>query len=508
MKKLVFIALVAFALFSCNKEEVIIVENEAQPQQLKYVFNVADKPSFDADTRAVKESWVEGDKIYIVYDDVRPTQQGDFTILEYTSGEWTVKQESSTTLKEEGGKFDALYYENPSPTILYDLNGTFFDRNNIGAGKYMYLYANNIPYTYTAKDGKVEFSLSLDFPVVDERTYVQFRITGLGENERWYFSLKDSQHGNNVFEMLNPVWHGTHHIFADDGLLYNDAHEVWMGERADGYYQYLSVGQKAEAITITLLNSTGESFYKTFPKRISGKCAAITFKGPNDTGNPTNGWTKIEGDINGHAYVDMGSGLKWATTNVTTENLSEYGDFFAWGETSTYYTPAPFTWRSGKQNGYDWTSYFDGEGSNFTTYSNDGGLTVLKAENDAATANWGSGWRIPKEEEWQWLIDNCNWTWTDDYNGTGVEGAIVTSNVEGFTGKSIFLPAAGYYYQTQRYISNPSSGHYWSSSLRTDSSDEARVMFFQKTNTGDLNKVIGIGANRRCTGFPIRAVAD
>ena len=38
-----------------------------------------------------------------------------------------------------------------------------------------------------------------------------------------------------------------------------------------------------------------------------------------------------------HEYVDLGlpSGTLWATCNVGANNPEDYGDFFAWGETTT-----------------------------------------------------------------------------------------------------------------------------------------------------------------------------
>ena len=57
---------------------------------------------------------------------------------------------------------------------------------------------------------------------------------------------------------------------------------------------------------------------------------------------------------------------------------------------------------------------------------------------DAATANWGGSWRMPKSTELKELIDNCTWTWTTQ---NGVNGY----KVIGTNGNSIFLPAAGLY---------------------------------------------------------------
>ena len=43
------------------------------------------------------------------------------------------------------------------------------------------------------------------------------------------------------------------------------------------------------------------------------------------------------GISNGHEWVDLGlpSGTKWATCNVGASSPEEYGDYFAWGETTT-----------------------------------------------------------------------------------------------------------------------------------------------------------------------------
>ena len=42
---------------------------------------------------------------------------------------------------------------------------------------------------------------------------------------------------------------------------------------------------------------------------------------------------------NGHEFVDLGlpSGTKWATMNVGANSPTEYGKYFAWGETEGYY---------------------------------------------------------------------------------------------------------------------------------------------------------------------------
>ena len=45
----------------------------------------------------------------------------------------------------------------------------------------------------------------------------------------------------------------------------------------------------------------------------------------------------VSGSINGHDYVDLGlpSGVLWATCNLGADSPEEYGDYYAWGETSS-----------------------------------------------------------------------------------------------------------------------------------------------------------------------------
>ena len=164
--------------------------------------------------------------------------------------------------------------------------------------------------------------------------------------------------------------------------------------------------------------------------------------------------------INGHEFVDMGNGLLWATCNVGAENPWDYGDYFAWGETTTKAT-------------YIWSTYIWGDGTTFTKYTVDG-TTVLEAADDAATANWGGNWRTPTDAEWTWLRENCDWEWTGDYLGDGSNkaGRIVTSPING---NQIFLPAAGFRGGASLY-GDGSYGYYWSSSLYESSSNGARYV--------------------------------
>lgn len=172
----------------------------------------------------------------------------------------------------------------------------------------------------------------------------------------------------------------------------------------------------------------------------------------------------------GEEVVDLGlpSGLKWRGWNVGASKPEEYGDLFAWGETSpkASYTNSNYKYRSSD-------IYGDGIGKK--------GKTLI-AEDDAATVNVGSGWRTPKISEWRELEEKCTWKWT---TRGGVNGMQVT----GPNGKSIFLPAAGYCGSSMTY--RGSWGSYWSSTYGNDDWAQAFEFRNEETSSALIDRVIG-----------------
>ncbi len=196
------------------------------------------------------------------------------------------------------------------------------------------------------------------------------------------------------------------------------------------------------------------------------------------------------GQQDNHEYVDLGlpSGTKWATCNVGASKPEEYGDYFAWGET----TP---------KNTYNWSTYFDTDdgGSTFKKYNNNGGLTELLPEDDAATANWGSGWQMPSSDQIKELC-NSSYTTSEWTQLNGVNGRKVTSKSNG---NSIFLPVAG----SRWYEAYDAGrlGYYWSSSLNPYKNDsEAYDLYFSKGYWGWDDDYYSYGS--RGSGLSVRAV--
>ena len=183
--------------------------------------------------------------------------------------------------------------------------------------------------------------------------------------------------------------------------------------------------------------------------------------------------------------VNLGLSVKWASCNLGASRPEEYGDYYAWGETET-------------KLDYDWDTYkwCKGSSSTMTKYSPKAlygyfsftdNKSILDLSDDAAHVKLRSSWRMPTDAEWTELRNKCKWTWI----GSGYK-------ITGPSGKSIFLPAAGYRLGTILYASG-SDGEYWSSSLNTGSPGYAWCVDF---GSYEVYKVRG----DRCRGFSIRPV--
>lgn len=200
------------------------------------------------------------------------------------------------------------------------------------------------------------------------------------------------------------------------------------------------------------------------------------------------------GSYNGHDYVDLGlpSGTLWATCNVGATTPDGYSEYFAWGETQP---KTVYDWSTYKYcNGYydQLTKYCNNYNYGYNGFTDN--LTMLLPEDDAATVNWGSGWRMPTYYEWNELLDYCTQMWTDQ---PGVNGLLLTAP----NGNSIFLPAAGHRIGSGINFAGI-NGVYWSSSLHSDSPNLAWDFYF----LSDVSGMDGYNFYYRDYGRSVRAV--
>ena len=154
------------------------------------------------------------------------------------------------------------------------------------------------------------------------------------------------------------------------------------------------------------------------------------------------------GTINDHAYVNLGTGTKWSTVNVGASSIVEPGVLLAWS---------------------------DGK---------------------AAAENWGEGWRLPTKDELEILTDESKFTWTWDSDNNGF---LISSNIAGFVGNSIFLPAAGLGVPDEPYTI-PETGYFWSSTP-----NEGGSYYYLEIDSADVPFT---GQGHLSLQMSIRPVAD
>ncbi len=239
-------------------------------------------------------------------------------------------------------------------------------------------------------------------------------------------------------------------------------------------------------------------------------------------------------------YVDLGlpSGTLWAISNVGADKPEGLGDYFAWGETKpktvyewssyAYMNDAKMDGRDGVKKGPDWFNVnkytFDDQLKGAIWYS---GVTfvgdnkkTLETADDVAAANWGGKWRMPTQKDWEELYKNCYGVWTENYNGTGVNGwvfykakAKANKNKRAYKGQTplasytlsdthIFLPASGLWWGDIK--DRGKKCYYWLSNLgRTESRGANGISIGPKSSD-----FAGEGGGTRFMGYTVRPVLD
>lgn len=231
---------------------------------------------------------------------------------------------------------------------------------------------------------------------------------------------------------------------------------------------------------------------------------------------------------NGHDYVDLGlpSGTLWATCNIGAPKPEDFGNYFAWGETTGY--------DEGKREFDDEHYKFLRKGGSlgskwmYTKYCFDKKYGIidekrfLDDEDDAAFVLWGKDWRMPTAEQARELI-NEKYTSCKYVKQKRVKGMLITSKKNG---NSIFLPEAGFHdYSYERSSQKKSCsflkkrGQYWTKERTTRGDSVFSLSFFYDSifrsdglsyridkNSADWLESELTRRRPRCCGYSIRPV--
>ena len=201
-------------------------------------------------------------------------------------------------------------------------------------------------------------------------------------------------------------------------------------------------------------------------------------------------------DTNGYGYVDLGLSVNWASCNVGAKYSEEYGNYYAWGETTTKdkYDENNSVTHKLSHSELQSLGYID-ENDNLTL------------SHDAARANWGGDWRMPTVTELNELMTECDWTLTEL---NGFKGYKVT----GPNGNSIFLPFAGEISEGGSIQYVGFFGTYWSSTYSNDNPYYDQIddeFYYYVSSYGFTCQDYGFIHNEivdcsSCYGFTVRPV--
>lgn len=237
-----------------------------------------------------------------------------------------------------------------------------------------------------------------------------------------------------------------------------------------GYTLTLSKGDQ----TASFVNTNSSEFIRSWYRRKQKADSGLEFESSSD-------------------YVDLGLSVKWAKVNLGASSPEEFGDYYAWGETTPQSSGA-YSWAS-----YRWSAA--GNSFSFTKYCSDYNYGnyytvrdrnyVLDPQDDVASVKLGGNWRMPTDQEMDELLTNCTWTWDSSRSGY-----IVSSKVNN---NSIFLPSAG-----RKYSNKIESGvgYYWTSSHESVYSNQqyyAQGLYFTSSSHT-------FSSSLKCNGLSVRPV--
>ena len=472
MKTLVALLMAGAAVTSCSSDNEM--DSLKAPAGKTYTMTVQATKGGDAMTRALElgaegktltATWATTENVYVKKDDAWATG----SLKPQTAG-------ASTTLKGT-------------------LSGVTIEATN----KITLQFPKSGDITYAGQKGTLaDIAANFDYAIAKDITVVDVDDAGnidTGENAIEFdhqqaivrFTLKNS---DGTALPSNPTA-----FTMTDGTstveLTNIPAETYTTNGGDGVL-YVAFPASNGSADITLTATVGTD---TYTCTASSKTFTV--------GNFYRVTAKMTKQANGPEAVDLGlpSGTLWANMNVGAARESDFGKYFAWGETTGY--------DSSDGRSFGWANYSlcNGSQTTMTKYCNKEGYgtvdnkTTLEAADDAATANWGSPWRMPTKAEMQELVDTQNNTTDYTWELTTVDGHKGYRITRKSTGANIFLPASGNYgsslYDLNYY------GYYWSSSLDEESGSNPSNSYYLGTN----NTKAGVyNWNSRYLGLSVRPV--
>ena len=441
-KSMIFLGCIALLMAGCNK-----IENMEEPvAEAPGHLTIDIKVNQEGETRAVKKAWEVGDKIYLFFDNFfldyltdpdigKSSYSTEVQYLTLTFDGFTWQSAFSLSglenylLSQQSGTLFALYFSNLDPVFQgrHTLRGKteeFFINVKNGHNTLLYMFADNVDYTVT--NGTLSANVNMHL----EDLAVHFFLPGIPSEKvsRFGTGIRSDQFTSYYPYIISSVNQNSQGF--QPATLNKGDNSVIYPRRADGgiafdgclkkeSYRHSLMDFVINLTDVRDASSTKDDLVYTLTKN-------TTFSGKDMINLPAltdPKWVKSHanpsldrGFLNGHEWVLMSDGRKWATMNFRANDVDEYGSMSMWS----------------------------------------GALVHAQS--------WGEGWRLPTMQEWLDLLYNNAGTTrinqvVEDGVFTGVE-VVRLNNAATYTVDRMFLPAGGCYDGTMGLLDN-ANGYYW-----------------------------------------------
>lgn len=419
-KAILFLSAALVALAACDKYEKDVVTTPSTSGNV-VTFNVSVTNADD--TKAVKNGWANGDKIYVFFQGL----EAKWLVLTYNGSTWAAVPSTDISAGEFsslGTKKLTAVHTPADVTIAWDSgNSKFtFTDNSTNSIKPIYnYYLLEEGKDYTVDGTTVNVTLAMGRPA----DYVWFYVDGISANVDQFY-LKESHLTptapasvaltGGVTEVTKTTGYPIAGVALSTGGIYAAKEMTRAASTAYGF-QLVKVNSASDMIAT-----------RTYTK---GATTTLTAGKQYNLGAYNNvlKWTENQ-------WVDLqfpSNNVLWATGNLTDDGsasnggsiveFNEYGALYGWGETVA--RPVNTGTGAGRRwaQEYAWylpnAPFYNSESGTWTKYYQGDGVNRLADEDDAAYKQLDgehTGWRMPTDSEISNLCNNATWT-TSPTNG-------------------------------------------------------------------------------------------
>ena len=463
-KNIFIIGCLALLTAGCSKIETAEEPVQAVPDHLTVEIGVN-----QGDTRSFKTSFEAGDVVYAFFDhffvdylsdpDVATTKFTTdvmYLTLTYNGQYWesvfSNEALENYLLSQTSGSMAVFYNSKAVPTFraFHGFRGKeqfYVEVSNSFGG--LHLIAEDC--TYTVSNGVLKASVNMFPPEEDVVIFLpgltkqdyaaQYRFESSQISENKITAIASDNVNNQGFgapyferkasdNALYPIFDKDRAMFF--GRVKNRS---YLGQEME--YVVKIVDKKREkstkddlAYTLTATATITGRNYVNLPELKSGKYV-VSHANFVDT----------RGFLNGHEWVEMADGRKWATANYDAPDETGYGMVL------------PFSYA-----------------------------------NNWLERDWGEGWRLPTAREWNELLtqhaDITRFDRVFDENGVCIGLDVVRRNDKNtYDVDTMFLPVGGYIPSSSSGMTDTSTGYYWTSSLVVNQDNTAEVLQMQSYGT-------------------------